>query len=219
MFKVLLDFNGTMVFDASLHKEAWSKIYRELHPGDTGSLDMEVFYGPHNDEILQKIAPFLSAEERLRASERKEELYRQSCLIHPEIFRLVDGTEDFLDHLKTQGIPFGLASASIKPNIDFFFEHLGLDRWFRIDDVVYDDGSYANKGAMHLEAARRLNSDLSECLLVEDSPSSISLAKQNGAGCIVALGHSAPVNILFAKGANYHIPDFTRFDYRWLARK
>lgn len=46
------------------------------------------------------------------------------------------------------------------------------------EDVVYDDGTYADKGEMHLEAARRLNVPFSECMVIEDSVAAITLAKR-----------------------------------------
>ena len=69
---------------------------------------------------------------------------------------------------------------------------------------------------MHMEAARRLNVDLSDCLLTEDSPGSIAHAKRLGAGCIVAVGESATPAKLLELGADYYIRDFSEFDYSWL---
>jgi len=216
MRAVLLDFNGTMFFDSSLHVEAWSKIYQDLYPEDTKSFDTAVVCGPNNDAILKSMAPWLTPEERTVWSEKKEAMYRRACLNKPEMLHLVPGTEAFLAFLQEQGIPYGLASASIKPNIDFFFEVFGLDRWFQKDQVVYDDGTYPDKGAMHLEAARRLNVSLGDCLLIEDSPGSIAHAKRNGAGRIVAIGSSANRSRLFDAGADYYMKDFSEFDCAWL---
>jgi beta-phosphoglucomutase-like phosphatase (HAD superfamily) len=216
MFAVLLDFNGTMFFDSSLHLEAWSKIYRELHPEDTGSLNAGLVCGANNDAILKSIAPWLSDEDRDRYSVRKEELYRQSCNENPQIVHLAHGTEEFLNELKRRGVPFTLASASIMDNIRFYFDTFGLDRWFRMEDIVYDDGTYLNKGAMHLEAARRLNVTLENCLLIEDSPHAISLAARNKTGCIVATGSTAAKADLLELGAHHYIRDFSEFDFAWL---
>ena len=218
MRAVLLDFNGTMFFDSSLHLEAWSKIYRDLYPEDTEPLDPSRIIGANNAVILKNIAPWLSDEEREAYSEKKEAVYRQACLNKPELLRLVPGTEDFLSYLRRNGIPFGLASASIKSNIDFFYETFDLGRWFRKEDIVYDDGTYSDKGAMHMEAARRLNVDLRDCLLTEDSPGSITHAKRLGAGCIVAVGESAAPAKLLELGADFYIRDFSEFDYTWLQR-
>ena len=216
MRAVLLDFNGTMFFDSSLHVEAWSKIYQDLHPEDTKPLSSAAVCGPNNDAILQSMAPWLTAEERNEWSEKKEALYRRACLTKPEKLSLVPGVEEFLQYLVDHDIPYGLASASIRSNVDFYFETYGLDRWFSKDQVVYDDGTYPNKGAMHLEAARRLNVDIADCLLVEDSPGSIAHAKRVGAGRSVAIGNSAPCSVLFEKGADYYRKDFSDFDCAWL---
>ena len=70
MFAVLLDFNGTMFFDSSLHLEAWSKIYRELYPDGTAAPDAKLFCGPRNDEILKNIAPWLDPQQRELYSEK-----------------------------------------------------------------------------------------------------------------------------------------------------
>ena len=217
MFAVLLDFNGTMFFDSSLHLEAWSRIYRELHPDGSAAPDTKLFCGPRNDEILKNMAPWLDQSQRDYYSEKKEELYRIACLANPEITHLVKGIHAFLQLLREKGIPFGLASASIKANIDFFFDTFDLGQWFKREDVVYDDGTYPNKGAMHLEAARRLGVTMADCMVIEDSLSSIRQARENGAGCIVAVGTTASEAQLLGL-ADHWIADFTEFDPNWLYR-
>ena len=179
-------------------------------------MDTSVVCGPNNDAILKSMAPWLTAEERNEWSEKKESLYRRACLTKPERLHLVPGVEAFLKYLQEHHVPYGLASASIRSNIDFFFESYGLDRWFSKDQVVYDDGTYPNKGAMHLEAARRLNTSVADCLLIEDSPGSIAHAKRIGAGCVVAVGISAPPDVLFDAGADHYMKDFSEFDCAWL---
>ncbi|MBR2888963.1 MAG: HAD family phosphatase [Oscillospiraceae bacterium] len=218
MFAVLLDFNGTMFFDASLHLEAWSKVYQELYPEKSTSPDARLFCGPRNDEILRNMAPWLTDRQREFYSEMKEELYRLACVSNSEITHLVNGTQAFLRLLQEKGVPFGLASASIEPNIDFFFETFALGQWFRREDVVFDDGTYSNKGAMHLEAARRLGVYLADCLVIEDSLSSVRQARQNGAGRIVGMCSVATDRELLAAGADYTMDDFTQFDPAWLDR-
>ena len=206
-----------MFFDSSLHLEAWSRIYRELHPEGSASPDTKLFCGPRNDEILKNMAPWLDQAQRDYYSEKKEELYRIACMDNPEITHLVKGTHAFLQLLREKGIPFGLASASIKANIDFFFDTFDLGQWFKREDVVYDDGTYPNKGAMHLEAARRLGVSMADCMVIEDSLSSIRQARENGAGCIVAVGTTATESQLDGL-ADYRIADFTEFDPNWLHR-
>ena len=216
MHAVLLDFNGTMFFDTRFHMEAWSEIYRELHPEDTKPLTPAQICGPCNDVILKNMAPWLTAEQRQQYSERKEELYREACRREPSSLHLVAGAEELMRGLQKRGIPFALASASIKANVDFYFDSFPIGQWLKQQDVVYDDGSYADKGEMHLEAARRLGAPFSECLVIEDSVTAITLAKRNGAGRIVAVGEKADGSELLRLGADHYIHNFTEFDYSWL---
>ena len=216
MKAVLLDFNGTMFFDTRFHMEAWAEIYRELHPDDTKPLDPGLICGPCNEAILHNVAPWLTGDEFRQFSERKEALYRAVCRRNPDGVHLVKGTEKFLQTLQEKGIPFALASASIQANIDFYFDTFPIGKWLKKEDVVFDDGSYADKGAMHLEAARRLNVPFSDVLVIEDSPSAIALAKHNGAGQIVAIGETGDGSELLQLGADHFIHDFTEFDLIWL---
>lgn len=177
---------------------------------------MSRVFGANNAAVLKNLAPWLTDEENRQYSEKKEVLYRRACKSKPEMLHLATGTEGFLQYLRRSGIPYALASASIISNIDFYFETFGLDRWFERDQVVYDDGTYEDKGAMYLEAARRLNVDIADCLVIEDSPGSIAHAKRHGTGCIVAIGDSAPKARLFEAGADHYMKDFSEFDCAWL---
>ena len=216
MHAVLLDFNGTLFFDSCFHLEAWSEIYQELHGGTGRKLDSSMVCGPCNDAILQKMACGLTSEERQKYSIHKEEVYRKICMDHPDELHLTAGAEALLEYLKKNDIPFILASASIIDNIEFYFRIFDLGRWFDRNLCVYDDGSYADKGEMHLEAARRLGTTLPECVVIEDSLSAVTLAKKNGAGRIIAVGNDSIRPELIRAGAAHCIHDFTKFDLEWL---
>ena len=216
MKAVLLDFNGTLFFDSGFHAEAWAEIYRELHPDEDGGPDGSFYLGPRNDVLIQKIAPWLSEQERQEVSRHKEALYRKICKENPHQVQLVRGAVEFLDKLKERKVPFILASASIKDNIDFYFETFALERWFDKDITVYDDGTYADKGKMHLEAAKRLGVELSECVVIEDSPSAIMHAKENGAGSIIAVGNESVKMRMVELGVDHFIYDFTEMNFEWL---
>ena len=70
-----------------------------------------------------------TSEELKKYSLLKEEYYREFCKQDKASFHLVDGAVAFFDKLKELGIPFTIASASIKENIDFFVESFNLDKW------------------------------------------------------------------------------------------
>ena len=127
------------------------------------------------------------SEELEKYSQKKEEYYRQFCKEDTEKFHLVDGVCEFFDHLKEKDIPFTIASASIKENIDFFIESFGLDRWIKPEDIVYDDGTYENKIAMFHKAADVIGIDMKDIRIYEDSNSGIRNAYDAGCEQIVVI--------------------------------
>ena len=216
MKAVIFDFNGTLFFDTCFHLEAWSKIYKELCNEDNQELDPSLFCGQHNGGLISKIAPGLTKEERKEVSVRKESYYRDICSKNLEKVHLVAGAEELFSELKEQKIPYALATASIIDNVDFYFRTFHLERWFDREMCVYDDGVYVNKGEMHLEAARRLGTAFSECILIEDSIGAIRYAKENGAGKVIGIGSNPIHPELIRAGAMHCISDFTEFDLAWL---
>lgn len=213
MKAVLLDFNGTLFFDTGFHEQAWARIYRELNESTDNEPESSFYAGPRNDIIIQRMAPRLTAEERWKVSSHKEAIYRKICQDNPEQVQLVPGAEEFLTKLKEKKIPFILATASIKDNIDFYFQTFQLERWFEKEKCVYDNGSYADKGEMHKEAAKRLGVKMEDCIVIEDSISAICHAKENGAGCIIAIGNNKTKDKILELGVDHFICDFTEIDF------
>ena len=211
----IIDFNGTLFMDTVFHTKAWQEVYQELHPGEGEGPDGSFYCGPRNDVLIQNIAPWLTPQERQEVSRHKEELYRKICENNPQLVRMVTGAEEFLNDLKEKKIPFILASASIKENVDFYFKTFALDRWFEKEITVYDDGTYADKGAMHIEAAKRLGFEVSECVVIEDSISALTHAKEVEAGCIIGIGNEETKDKILQLGVDYFIHDFTEIDFEW----
>ena len=209
MKAVLLDFNGTLFFDSGFHAEANSKSFLLYF------FTSIIHHILLDFDLLQCNPLQLSEQERQEVSRRKEALYRRICKENPHRVQLVDGAIEFLDELKECKIPFILASASIKDNIDFYFETFALDRWFDKNQCVYDDGTYADKGEMHKEAAKRLGIELKDCVVVEDSISAITHAKENGAGCIIAIGNESAKDEILKLEVNHYIKDFTEMKFEW----
>ena len=183
MYKaVIFDFNGTLFFDNDKHIKAWGAISQLLRdkPLEEEELHNNV-NGVCNEKIIEWMKPGLSKEENKQYSLLKEEYYRNFCKEDTVHFHLVDGAETFFDSLQKEGIPFTIASASIWENIQFFIESFHLNDWICTDNFVYDDGSYEDKEMMFLDAAKKLNTNIQDVLIIEDSMAGIEKAYQ--AGC------------------------------------
>lgn len=184
MFKgVIFDFNGTLFFDSEKHVLAWGKLAEELRGYGVSCEEMQghVYGVPNNRAIEWLLQKECEVEELNKYSELKEAYYRDFCREDKEMLHLVAGAHEFFDALVEKNIPFTIASASIKPNIDFFVESFELEKWFDPAKIVYDDGSYANKVKMFEHAAEVIGVPVEECLILEDSDSGIRDAY--AAGC------------------------------------
>ena len=192
MKAVLFDYNGTLFEDDDINKEAWRRTYLEIVGKEEGFLELyQDHKGLINEIFVESIfnANKIPADKEKIAwwSKRKEtEHYQKICLEHKDR-GMRKGAEELLNYLKKADIPFTMCTASIRENRDFYFALLRLNRWFDIDKVVYDDGNYKNKGEMYLEGARRLGAELSECLVIDDSPGSILKAVEAGCENLVVI--------------------------------
>lgn len=186
---VIFDFNGTLFFDSEKHVKAWNRLSQEIRGRSISSQELqEHFYGvPNNRAIEYLLQKECDETELTRYSELKEAYYRDICREEKDSFHLVEGATAYFDRLTEAGVPFAIASASIKPNIDFFVESFGLDRWFTSERIIYDDGRFTDKVAMFRCAAEKIGVPVEECLIFEDSESGIRNALEAGCRNIVVV--------------------------------
>lgn len=188
---VIFDFNGTMFLDSPLHERAWIEMAAKLRPQPLG---VEEFYANLQGRTNLQIITYLLGREPSSAelndiTEEKELLYRTRCAAPDGLHTLAPGVEDFLNQLITTDLPFTIATGSYKPNVDFYFSHLGLAKWFNINNVIYDDGTYPGKPHpdIFLKAASKIGVKPSECVVFEDSYAGIRSAVAAGIGRIVTV--------------------------------
>ncbi len=186
---VIFDFNGTLFIDHDKHTLAWCKISEVIRGRGitTEELHHHLNGVPNNRIIEYMMGRPCTDEELNHYSLLKEEYYRDFCRADQPGLHLMAGAAEVFDALKAQGIPFTIASASIKPNIDFFVESFELARWFDPDQIVYDDGTYANKIKMFQHAADVIGVPIEDCLIYEDSASGIRNAYEAGCHHIVVI--------------------------------
>ena len=167
----------------------WGAISQLLrNKGITDEELHEHFNGVPNKQIIQyMLGDKCTEDDIVKYSSLKEEYYRKFCKEDTENFHLVKGSEEYFDFLTENKVPFTIASASIKENIDFFVESFNLDKWIEPSDIVYDDGTYENKIAMFKKAADVIKTDIKDCLIIEDSLSGIQNAYNSGCTKIIVI--------------------------------
>ena len=192
MEAVIFDFNGVLWWDGHLQDKAWKAYSKELRGWPLSDEEMAVHvHGRNNRHTLQYLLREEVTGSRLeKLSEEKESVYRDLCLDQSVNFKLSPGAVELLDFLVQQHISRTIATASARPNVDFFVQHLELARWFDLNKIVFDDGQKAGKPApdFFLQAASLLDRDPELCIVIEDSRSGIEAARSARVGVIIALG-------------------------------
>ena len=216
---VIFDFNGTMFFYDAFQTQSWEQfILQKTGRTITPEEFVDYVHGRNMKETLQYfLGRDVKREEAAQLEEEKEVLYRALCLGSPA-FRLADGLPEFLDLLAERNIPCTIATASGWNNVCFFFEHLGLERWFSLGKVAFNDGVVRGKPApdLYRNAARKLGVPLAGCTVFEDAKAGIEAARRGPARQIIVVTSVQPRETLLAWGATDTIADYR--DCAWLLR-
>lgn len=211
---VFFDFNGTLYFDQDINRETWKQTIAEL---SNNTIDFDRFFDNYKavmDYIVIKDAfelikkPYNEKQINYWVN-YKEEKYRNYGIEHKRTV-LPPGAEKTLDYLKSNSIPIILCTSSIIENVEFYYKYFNLSKWFNFKQTVYDTGEYSSKTQMYLECAKRLNIDLADGVVFEDSSKSIKEAIVAGAKKVVAIKRNDTPSFPEIKQV---ISDFTELDY------
>lgn len=212
---VLFDFNGTLFFDDEQHMAAWEPLFYEI----TGKGEEDFIYfcdnfvSPSSREafrLIHQLHDIPCTEEKLDwCVSRKEELYREIC-IKTDHLELAPGAPELLDYLKENGIPFNLATLSVKENVDFYFDYLKIGKWFDRNKIIFAEGNYQSKQQMYKAAAEAIGLGVEDCLVFEDQPQAINASYE--AGVRYAIGVRLKKESRKAEVIQ-NIGDFTELDY------
>lgn len=192
MYKgIIFDFNGTLFWDSEKHQEAWREFSKRLRDHAFTDDEMrEYMFGRTNEDIIAYlIGKKPSVELVEKFAQEKEAVYRDMCRKDKEHTVLAPGAIDFLNYLVENNIPHTIATMSEKDNVEFYIEEFKLAKWFDIEKIVYADGTIPGKPApdIYIKAAKKLNLNPQDCIVVEDAISGIESAKNAGIGKIIAI--------------------------------
>jgi HAD superfamily hydrolase (TIGR01509 family) len=145
-------------------------------------------HGKNNSDLLRSLFSGTLTESQISDYiMEKESLYQELCL--ETDMQLAPGATDFLNFLKSNNIPFTIATASGRENLDFYFEHLPLTEWFEYDKVVYNNGKIKGKPDPQIYelAMKIIGKKPEETIVFEDAVAGLQAAKNAGTGKIIVV--------------------------------
>jgi HAD superfamily hydrolase (TIGR01509 family) len=182
LIPVIFDMDGVLVDSEPLHQEVERKIFEELglnipeeqHFSFIGMAPLKVWSIIRDRYGLEENATTLKAREQ----GRKYHLFRRREI------PLIDGVEELLKILHAKGHSLALASSSPRRIIDLFTTKTNTKSYFEFLLCGEEVPNGKPEPDIFLEAARRLETSPSDCVVIEDSANGVRAAKAAGMRCI-----------------------------------
>jgi beta-phosphoglucomutase family hydrolase len=186
---VIFDLDGVLLDSAESHRRSWYILAEELNLSLCDAFFWETF-GQTNPTILRRLlGRELDPAETQRLSERKEAHFRA---VARGAMTLFPGVEGVLAALKAHGFRLGAGTSAPRSNVEFFFNELGLGRFFEACVAMEDIRHGKPDPEVFLKVAEKLGVPPARCLVVEDALAGVAAAKAAGMKCIaIATTNSA----------------------------
>lgn len=165
---ILFDLDGTLVDSATRVQRLWLNWSRK-HAIDPQYL-LEVMHGRRADETIRIVAPHLSVQDEFLTLEEEE-------ILDMDGVQPYSGAQELLSQLSSK--QWAIVTSGTRRVAGARLRHVGLptpDVFITAEDVT--SGKPAPDG--YLLAARRLNLEPRDCVVIEDAPAGIQAGKAAG---------------------------------------
>lgn len=204
----IFDMDGTMINNMPYHQKAWQAFLKKHDINLTEDKFKHKISGKKNDQIFEIVfRQKLSADNLLKYTEEKEQLYRE---IYKSDIKEVTGLKATIEILHQNEIKLAIATTAPKKNRDFGLEELGLVNTFTT--ILGDEHVTIGKPhpEIYLSTARQLGVTPNECIVFEDTPSGIASGKDAGMTVVGILTSHTPEEL---KRADFIVNDFAHIEF------
>ncbi len=230
---VVFDLDGVITRTASLHAESWKRMFdgvlkqrakEEGTPFRPFTIDEDYRSYVDGRPRIDGVSTFLRSrgielplgeetdppgfETAWALGNLKNEDFTK--LLHERGADVMEGTVQFIHQLIDAGVRIGVASSS--KNCELILKSAGLDSLFeaRVDGVVSSELGLQGKPHpdIFLEAARRMNVDPTQTVVVEDATSGVQAGRAGGFGLVIGIGPSDTRLALREHGADWIVESF-----------
>ncbi|MCF6129479.1 HAD family hydrolase [Flavobacterium sp. AS60] len=180
---VIFDMDGVIVDTEPVHHYAYNTHFKQLNI-DVSPEMYASFTGNSTKNIFERLkAQFNLTEDVQTLVDTKRNLFNDAFDSKTDLY-LLDGVEDLIIDLHSNGMQLILASSSAKVTINRIFNRFGLYKYF--SHIVSGEDFPKSKPhpAIFLKAAELANTLVENCIVIEDSTNGIMAAKAAGIYCI-----------------------------------
>ncbi|MFW9875531.1 MAG: HAD family hydrolase [Candidatus Thorarchaeota archaeon] len=174
---VIFDMDGVLADTGPIHFESWIKLGNEIGFEFTRDL-FEQTFGQKSLIIIGRLIG--SGVDRTLIEEyanRKEYYYRQMVM---DKLKPLPGAIEIIKDLKCEGFKLALGSSGPPENVDLLLKSLKIKKCFDVMITATEVEKGKPEPDVFLIAAKALNINPENCIVIEDAPVGITAAKSAG---------------------------------------
>ncbi|PWI48172.1 hypothetical protein CEE45_08385 [Candidatus Heimdallarchaeota archaeon B3_Heim] len=192
---LILDCDGVIVDSEPLSCGAWNIVFDQEYEVDIGTSYEAIMGGTSRESVKHYFSQFnlSGSEEKIQyLIKLKDQVYLE---IAENKLAKVPGIDTLIDQARKLKWKIGVASSGSLTKIQFNLKQVSLEGSF--DSITGAEEGLRSKPFpdIFLKAAKQLNVNPSECIVIEDTPAGITAAKQAGM-YVIAITTSFPKNAL-----------------------
>ena len=180
---VIFDMDGVIVDTEPVHKYAYFKHFEELNIDVTDAF-YHTLTGNSTRNVFQKLkSQFNLTEDVEDLIQRKRNIFNDAFDTKEDLF-LIDGVEELIKDLHTNGIQLILASSASKLTINRVFNRFNLNQYFTHKVSGEDFPKSKPHPAIFEHAASLSIAPIENCIVIEDSTNGIEASVAANIYCI-----------------------------------
>lgn len=180
---VIFDMDGVIVDTEPVHHFAYNQHFKQLNIEITPEMYAS-FTGNSTKNIFEKLKAHFNLKEDVTTLVATKRNLFNDAFDHKEDLYLLDGVEDLIKELHTNGIQLVLASSSAHVTINRIFNRFNLHQYFTHIVSGEDFPKSKPHPAIFQHAAFLSGTPIENCIVIEDSTNGILAAKAAGIYCI-----------------------------------
>ena len=180
---VIFDMDGVIVDTEPVHHFAYNQHFKQLNIEITPEMYAS-FTGNSTKNIFEKLKAHFNLKEDVTTLVATKRNLVNDAFDHKEDLYLLEGVEDLIKELHTNGIQLVLASSSAHVTINRIFNRFNLHQYFTHIVSGEDFPKSKPHPAIFQHAAFLSGTPIENCIVIEDSTNGILAAKAAGIYCI-----------------------------------
>jgi len=179
---VIFDLDGVLIDSEPMHCSADNQLLTKLGI-ETPENYLDRFAGWTDAAMWTAIKADYNITKSI-AELKKLQLPIKLKLLQESQFQAMPGAVELLEKIKSDNIPIAIASSSPKLFIEAVLKKIKIEKYFAFLVSGEEVGNSKPEPDIFLKAARLLNAEPSQCLVIEDSKSGTMAARRAGMKCI-----------------------------------